>query len=282
MHEQLLSLRFAFCIGKIYVEKEIFDDSGQICETVLQRNSTTIDGVVWNLTRRMYRVFGLTDAQFSASTVLVTPRNSTSTVQIFTQPTVKIEPTDVIVHVISNSDDDAIPDAPIGDTSAIPIRRRASVGSTRSLSTPDLRHSPSISSSRPPVHPDTQKIRSVVEALIKTASRKGSRFELVSLDFGRLQVEQVNYFPPQFDGDKIFELPPLPQGCPMLYGGDMDGMDKQYDGHTWYKTMTTDIANNFGLKVRKSTCTGHIKCPNNFYEFFYRNSGRVNKTKWTV
>ena len=35
VHEQLLSLRFVFCIGTIYVEKEIFDDSGQICETVL-------------------------------------------------------------------------------------------------------------------------------------------------------------------------------------------------------------------------------------------------------
>ena len=80
VHEQLLSLRFAFRIGTIYVEKEIFDDSGHICETVLQRKSTTAEGDVWNLTRGMYRVFGLTDAQLSASTVLVTPRNSTSTV----------------------------------------------------------------------------------------------------------------------------------------------------------------------------------------------------------
>ena len=37
----------------------------------------------------------------------------------------------------------------------IPIRRRGSIGSTRSLPTPDLRRSPSISSSRPPVHPDS-------------------------------------------------------------------------------------------------------------------------------
>ena len=37
VHEQLLSLRFAFRIGTIYVQKEIFDDSGQISETVLQR-----------------------------------------------------------------------------------------------------------------------------------------------------------------------------------------------------------------------------------------------------
>ena len=61
---------------------------------------------------------------------------------------------------------------------------------------------------------------------IKTASRKGSRSELASLDVGSLQVEHVNYLPPQFDGDKIFELPSLPQGCPTLYGGDIDGMGK--------------------------------------------------------
>ena len=62
VHEQLLSLRFAFRIGTIYVEKEIFDDSGHICETILQRKSTTTEGDVWNLTRGMYRIFGLTNA----------------------------------------------------------------------------------------------------------------------------------------------------------------------------------------------------------------------------
>ena len=196
VHEQLLSLRFAFRIGTIYVEKEIFNDSGQICETVLQRNSTTIDGVVWNLNCGMYRVFGLTNAHLSASTVLITPHNSTSTVRVPTQPTVKIKPSNKNVHVISDSDDDAILDAPIADTSAIPIWQCGSVGPTYSLPTPDLRRSSSISSCRPLVHPNTQRIRSVVEALIKTTSKKGSRSELASLDFESLQVEQVNYLPP--------------------------------------------------------------------------------------
>ena len=62
VHEQLLSLRFAFRIGTIYVEKEIFDDSGLICETILQRKSRTIESDIWNLTHGMYRVFSLTDA----------------------------------------------------------------------------------------------------------------------------------------------------------------------------------------------------------------------------
>ena len=45
--------------------------------------------------------------------------------------------------------------------------------------------------------------------------------------------------------------------------------------------MTTNIANDFGLKFRKSTCTGHLRCPNNSCEFVCRNSGKVNKTEWT-
>ena len=143
----MILVKFAFCIGTIYVEKEIFDDSDQICETVLQRKSSTAKDDVWNLTRGMYRVFGLTDAQLSASTVLVTPRNSTSTIQVPTQPTVKIKPCDVDVHVISDSDDNVIPDGSTGGTSRIPIRCRGSIGSTRSLPTLDLRRSPSISSS---------------------------------------------------------------------------------------------------------------------------------------
>ena len=61
----------------------------------------------------------------------------------------------------------------------------------------------------------------------------------------------------------------------------MDEMGKQYDGHTWCKTMTTNIANDFGLKFCKSTCTSRLRCPNNSCEFLCRNSGKVNKTKWT-
>ena len=55
---------------------------------------------------------------------------------------------------------------------------------------------------------------------------------------------------------------------------------KQYDDHTWCKTMTTNIANDFGLKFRKSTCTSHLRCPNNSCEFLCRNSRKVNEMEW--
>ena len=44
--------------------------------------------------------------------------------------------------------------------------------------------------------------------------------------------------------------------------------------------MTTNIVNDFGLKFRKSTCSGHLRCSNNSYKFLCRNSRKVNKTEW--
>ena len=60
----------------------------------------------------------------------------------------------------------------------------------------------------------------------------------------------------------------------------MDGMWKQYDGHTWCKTMTSNISNDFGLSFRKSACTGHLQCPNEHCNFISWNSGIVNSTEW--
>ena len=60
------------------------------------------------------RVFGLINAQMSAFTVLMTPPNSTSTLQVLMPPTIKPKPSNLEVHVIRNSDDDAIPDVHLG------------------------------------------------------------------------------------------------------------------------------------------------------------------------
>jgi hypothetical protein len=90
----------------------------------------------------------------------------------------------------------------------------------------------------------------------------------------------VKYIPASYDGDKIFELPPLPENTPTTFSGDMDGMGKQYDGHTWCKTMTSNVQNDYSLKFRKSTCTGHLQCPNPACDFIDRNPRKVNSTEW--
>ena len=60
----------------------------------------------------------------------------------------------------------------------------------------------------------------------------------------------------------------------------MDGMGKQYDGHTWCKTMTSNISNEFGLTFQKSACTGHLQCPNLDCDYIDRNAGKVNFSEW--
>ena len=60
----------------------------------------------------------------------------------------------------------------------------------------------------------------------------------------------------------------------------MDGMDKMYDGHPWCTTKITNIQNDFGLFFRRSTCTGHLQCPDDYCNYMYHNGGLRNNTEW--
>ena len=50
----------------------------------------------------------------------------------------------------------------------------------------------------------------------------------------------------------------------------MDAMKKQYDGHVWTKTQTTNITNDVGLAFCSSTCVGHLQCQNPSCEYLQR------------
>ena len=282
VEERLLSLRFGFRAGTIYVEEEIFDDNGEILECVFQVKDSTPDGYVWTLSTGTFKVYGLSHAQMSESTVLLTPPPSTSTVQVPGLASVKIEPSDNSVHLLSDSDDDTHSEIKLGDTRSNPFQSRGSQDSGRpSRQGSRSSMSASLSTGRPPIHPASKKNRSIMFSIRMTASRRGSRSELSKIDFDTIEHEQVKYLPPVYDGDKIFELPPVPEGVPNPFGGGMDGMSKQYDGHTWCKTMTTNIKNEYGLTYRKSSCTGHLQCPNMSCDYICRNNGMVNSTEWS-
>ena len=62
----------------------------------------------------------------------------------------------------------------------------------------------------------------------------------------------------------------------------MDGMDKQYDGHVWTKTQTTNITNDVGLAFRSSTCVGHLQCQNPTCDYLQRahRLSQVNDTEF--
>ena len=67
-----------------------------------------------------------------------------------------------------------------------------------------------------------------------------SAYILKKLDYDTLQIEEVNFLLPRFDGNQIL---------PFLVGvlsshtkaKSKDDMDKCYDIHVWTKTHTTNI-----------------------------------------
>jgi hypothetical protein len=72
-----------------------------------------------------------------------------------------------------------------------------------------------------------------------------ANFELRYLNYDSFNIEIVPCILTTFNGDVLFELPPLVS----LGGhfGQMQGMDRKHDGHVWYKAKTTNIKNNVNL-----------------------------------
>jgi hypothetical protein len=80
VHKRLLNAKFQFKLDSIYIKEEVFLDSGEMVETILQLKFKNDKDVVWYLHSRIYRVFGLIVSQMAASTVFLTPKSATSTV----------------------------------------------------------------------------------------------------------------------------------------------------------------------------------------------------------
>ena len=72
----------------------------------------------------------------------------------------------------------------------------------------------------------------------------------------------VDFLPSIYNGDVIFELPPLSSGASSSKARNLQGMDKKYDGHCWCLTKTSNISNDVGLRFRRSSCASHLRCGN--------------------
>jgi hypothetical protein len=89
----------------------------------------------------------------------------------------------------------------------------------------------------------------------------------------------VKYLPPSYNSNVIFELPQS-HVFASASKNTMDGMDKRFDGHTWCRTITSNIHNNQGLTFRKSLYVGQLVCNNQNCDFLSRLSKR-NETEWS-
>jgi hypothetical protein len=76
---------------------------------------------------------------------------------------------------------------------------------------------------------------------------KGARNAFKSLDYDTLDIHRVEFFPPTFDGDVLFELHPMDTSALHTGSKSMQGMDKRHDGHAWTKTVTSHIKNDMNL-----------------------------------
>ena len=100
----------------------------------------------------------------------------------------------------------------------------------------------SSSSQRPPLHHSSSSSGfNIVDALKMTKSRRRSKSDLTAIDYDSIDVRDVKYLPPSFDGDVIFISPPINVDESSTYGRSMDDMDKICDGHPWCTTKITNI-----------------------------------------
>ena len=105
---------------------------------------------------------------------------------------------------------------------------------------------------------------------------------VTKIDYSHIRVEKVEYLPTTFDGDVIFEFPPVGASTSHSQAKLLRGMDKRHDGHAWTRTITSNIKNDMGLTFRSSSCLGHLKCINVDCDYVTRvhRTSMANETEW--
>ena len=279
-----LSLRFQYREESLHVEEEIFDDiSGELSHAVGQLSTQKEFGTFWLLKPGKYRVYGITESVLGASTELLTPRSST-TVCINSDPPlrkVKTEPGLQTIFELSDSDSENVLETtvlPEVKDTTLPTADEIPAIVVTSLKS-SVPCTPAVS---PPSIPAVSPSNSVVQCLMKLSARKRSKSVLSRINFDAIRMQEVEYLPPQYNGDVIFEFPPL--GAHGHHSGakQLRGMDRKYDGHPWTRTATSNIQNDLKLTFRSSSCLGHLRCDNVKCEYLTRDNRTsvLNETEW--
>jgi hypothetical protein len=265
-----LSLRFQMSEEFMFIDEEVYDaQSGDLIHTI--DKSPVCDGASkhWLLNGGRYRVYGMSDSVMAASTELVTPhRSSIGTVQLTPATRVKLEHVEELITILSNDSDSNSPIVALPRTSPL-------VNSPH----PESSQNSPIPLSHPPPHVGHQKSLSVVDSLKRIRASKGARNVFKTLDFDTLDIQRVQFLPLTFNGDVLFEFPPLDTSDPFHM---MHGMDKHYDGHAWTKIVTSNIKSDMSLTFHTSICIGHLRCENQDCEYISRihRTSPINEREW--
>ena len=105
-------------------------------------------------------------------------------------------------------------------------------------------------------------VLSIYDSLFNLGSHRAGQNKLKNVDLASFSHQKVNYLLTRYNGDIVFELPPLSN----FKGGGvatLEGMDRWRDGHAWTETATTNITDPDGqLSFRYVKCLGHLRCQN--------------------
>jgi hypothetical protein len=118
--------------------------------------------------------------------------------------------------------------------------------------------------------------------LKRLPATKGSKNALKKVDYDSVQHLKVDYLPPVFNGDVVFEFPSYCSSFTSFQARLMVGMDKRHDGHVWTRTYTFHIKNDMGLTFRSTSYIGHLRCDNQDCKYLshVHHTSLVNEMEW--
>ena len=229
----------------------------------------------WLLKPGKYRVYGVSKVVFECSMKLLTTReSSTVSIERLVLARVKVEPDLNTIHELFDDSDGHVEFI----KSEYKVQASLSPQVVRKETNPPVSLSHNHGQSKVVASP----VVSIIHSLMCLGARKRSKSVLSRINFDAIKLQQVDYLPPRYDGDVIFEFPPLGHHGHNTKAKLLRGMDRRYDGHAWSRTITSNIQNDLKLLFRTSSCLGHLRCDNPAYEYFQRDQriSRVNETEW--
>jgi hypothetical protein len=121
-----------------------------------------------------------------------------------------------------------------------------------------------------------------VDCLKRLRATKGFRNALKKVDNDNVKHLKVDYLPPVFNGDVVFEFPSIRSSSTSSHAKFMVDMDKRHDGHVWIRTSTSHIKIDMELTFRTASCVGHLRCNNQNCEYLscVHRTSLLNEMEW--
>lgn len=196
----------------------MYSHAGDASETILMQKNKNEDGAMWILGPNSFRVYGLSKSRMHVSTIIIANDFGTSTLPIPSVAIVQLQPSDDIIFLLLDFEDDIFVVVGLSNTYMFPFRN---INSTSSKIHVDPPKSLYISlymrlarqgtlSQHPPLHAHPSSISlNILDALKHTKYRKRSKSKIAFVDFNNIELRDDKYLPSYFDSYVLFVLTPI-------------------------------------------------------------------------